>query len=239
MQVNLNLANTNKYNNEIMTGSYRADNVTEAGSFFDAKVSDEYTIKKSLGLSEEQVITRIKQEEKSPVLLNAKNLDILTQQIGAKDFSKFEELGITPEEDELGRVVTVSERIKIELATHCDNYKGDLSNISRSDLEAVYGRSGIAYSMLSELRNMDDNSKAYLLKNNMQPTIENVYKAEHSAVTWSGKALTDAQWEELKPQVVQIAENVGLEADDTLLENGRFLIENGIGIAGAGDLGIN
>lgn len=228
MQVNLNLANTNKYNNEIMTGSYRADNVTEAGSFFDAKVSDEYTIKKSLGLSEEQVITRIKQEEKSPVLLNAKNLDILTQQIGAKDFSKFEELGITPEEDELGRVVTVSERIKIELATHCDNYKGDLSNISRSDLEAVYGRSGIAYSMLSELRNMDDNSKAYLLKNNMQPTIENVYKAEHSAVTWSGKALTDAQWEELKPQVVQIAENVGLEADDTLLENGRFLIENGI-----------
>ena len=40
MQVNLNLANTNKYNNEIMTGSYRADNVTEAGSFFDAKVSD-------------------------------------------------------------------------------------------------------------------------------------------------------------------------------------------------------
>ena len=233
MQVNLNnILPGNKDVNSI----YRNDVQKVSGSYFDASISDEYTIKSANTMPGDKVITRVKQQEKDPVALTQDNLKTFTESIGANEMSKYEELGITPEQDELGKVVTVSERIKIQLATHCENYNGDISNISDEQLKEVYGEAGAnvakaqmqAMEMAKELKNLDDNSKAYLIKNEMAPTIENVYMAEHSGNTSNVNKITDAQWQELKPQVASTVEKVGIQATEEVMNEGRFLIEHGI-----------
>ncbi|MBQ4067977.1 MAG: hypothetical protein IJC76_01875 [Lachnospiraceae bacterium] len=232
MQVNLNnILPGNKVNS-----IYRNDVQKVSGSYFDASISDEYTIKSANTMPDDEVITRVKQQEKEPIALTQENIKTLSENIGANEMSKYEELGITPEQDELGRVVTVAERIKIQLATHCENYKGDLSNISDEQLKEIYGEAGVhmakqqmqAMEMAKELKNLDDNSKTYILKNEMTPSIENVYMAEHSGNASNVNKLTDAQWQELKPQVASTVEKVGIQATEEVMNEGRFLIEHGI-----------
>lgn len=233
MQVNLNnILPGNKNINSI----YRKDIEKASGSYFDASVSDEYTIKSANTIPGDEVITRVKQQEKEPIALTQDNLKAFTENIGANEMSKYEELGITPEQDELGRVVTVSERIKVQLATHCENYKGDLSNISDEQLKEIYGEAGVhmakqqiqAMEMAKELKNLDDNSKAYLLKNEMVPSIENVYMAQHSGNASNVNKLSDVQWNELKSQVATTVEKVGISATEEVMKEGKFLIEHGI-----------
>lgn len=235
MQVNMNNINSN----ENITSAYKPAPNNGAGSIVDVKISDEYTISNAQNLAEDQIITRVKQNESDPMSLTSDNINKLARNIGADDFSKYEELGITPEEDELGRVVTVSDRIKIELATHCENYTGDVSDISASDLENITGSTGNAYvakhqmqtlEMARELKNIDDNTKSYLLKNEMQPTIENVYMAEHSGTSSNVSKLSEDEWNELKPQVEAICEKAGLTVSEEMLDEGRFLIEHGISL---------
>lgn len=233
MQVNLN--NILPGNKDV-SSIYRNDLEKVSGSRFDAMVADEYTIKSADTVPGEEVITRVKQQEKEPVALTQDNLKTLSENIGANEMSKYEELGITPEQDELGKVVTVAERIKIQLATHCENYNGDISNISDEQLKEVYGEAGAnvaraqmqAMEMTKEIKNLDENSKAYLLKNEMAPTIENVYMAEHSGNVSNVNKLTEGEWNELKSQVANTVEKVGIKATDEVMQEGRFLIEYGI-----------
>ena len=235
MQVNLN--NILPGNKDI-SSIYRNDVEKMSGSYFDASIADEYTIKSANTMPDDEVITRVKQQEKEPVALTQENIKTLSENMGVNEMSKYEELGITPEQDELGRVVTVAERIKIQLATHCENYKGDISNISDEQLKEVYGEAGAsvarqqiqAMEMAKELHNIDENSKAYLLKNEMSSTIENVYMAQHSGNVSNVNRITDAQWQELKPQVAATVSKVGIEATDAVMNEGRFLIEHGIPI---------
>lgn len=237
MQINVN---TIMNAGESGTGIYKVNEQQETGSIFDVRVSDEYKIQSAENLTDNPVLTRQGSEEKDPLALAMEQLNQLAESIGISDFDKYEELGLIPEQDELGRVVTVSERIKIELAMYCENYTGDISNISMEMLTQMYGSSGMAYAakqqmrymdMARELSNMDGSTKAYLLKNDMEPTIENVYLAQHSgSVSYNAESLSDSEWEELKPQVKAILEKVGLGQEEELLAEGRFLIEQGIAL---------
>lgn len=69
----------------------------------------------------------------------------------------------------------------------------------------------------------------YVLNNGVTPSIENLYKARYS--NKSNKdivKLSDTEWEELIPQIKEIAYGTELEADSELLEDARWLIENDI-----------
>lgn len=205
----------------------------------EGKAPDEYAITSAQTFADDPVITRQNYVEQKPEALSVEQMNTLAENIGADDFSKYEELGITPEQDELGKVLTVSERIKIELATHCENYTGDVSDISTDLLESMYGSAGGAYAakqqmqyldMARSLKNIDENAKAYLLKNEMEPTVENVYMAQHSGSVSAGSPLSGQQWSQLKPQVEAALKKVGLEPDEAMLSEGRFLIEHGISL---------
>lgn len=227
MQVNLN----NLLNGKENVSSLFENSVHVRTEADNVEVKDEYGILKAENLWDDQMLTRVKTMEQTPMALTQENLKTLNENLKPEDFSKYEELGIIPEQDELGRVVTVSERIKIELAAHCDNYRGDISDISMDDLRRVMGDA--AYSAFQEIRSMErisENAKAYLLGNEMQPTIENVYKAEHSGVPGTVNRLDDATWQELMPQVANILEKRGMEVTAESLSEGRFLIEHGISL---------
>ncbi|MBQ3584714.1 MAG: hypothetical protein IJA27_08370 [Lachnospiraceae bacterium] len=140
------------------------------------------------------------------LLLNEEVLQKLGEVVNADNFSMYEELGLAPDKDDPTSILTVSERIEIELATHCENYK-PTGTISTKDIESLYGESGLAYHVANELTKqgiepdeeqvskvmetvdkvqdiratgINQEASAYLLVNHKSLTVDNVYKAIHS-----------------------------------------------------------
>lgn len=87
------------------------------------------------------------------------------------------------------------------------------------------------------LTNISNETKAYLVRNNMNPTISNVYKATYSSsqvqnykqkvgITDNVKQL----YEELKPQLKQILEEAHIDSSDENLNQCRWLIDEDIAV---------
>ncbi len=204
----------------------------------------------------ENVVAGMQQEEENPVAQVKDSIDDFLSNVTADDMSLMEEMGFAPKSDEPGEIVTVNDRIKIELATHCDNYTV-YGQIDMDMLKEVYGDSPIAYSVAASLKNhnmpvtvqnieqvretleraqslepINVQSQSYLLNNEMSLSVENVYTAEHaeaqSAVDYANTELSDVQWQDLRAQVMQMFEKNGIEPEEKNIENAKYMIENKI-----------
>ncbi|MDF2803184.1 MAG: hypothetical protein K0S61_3087 [Anaerocolumna sp.] len=83
-----------------------------------------------------------------------------------------------------------------------------------------------AWEMAKEAINLSDQASAYIIKNGLRPTIENIYKAKYSATSGEKSEITDKEWINIKDQVKSVLLTAGLEDSESNLENGRWLIEN-------------
>jgi len=74
---------------------------------------------------------------------------------------------------------------------------------------------------------LSDSSEGYLIKNNLAPTVENIYKAFHSGEMRIVE-LDDSDWEKLKENVAGIAEKITDSEPQETFKNIRWLIEREI-----------
>lgn len=179
----------------------------------------------------------------------------LADVVNADNFSMYEELGLAPDKDEPSSLLTVSERIEIQLAAYCEDYT-PVGNISAKDIEALYGNTGLSWHVANELmknnlapdeKNVSEVIKTiekvkgikeigraaseYLLTNNKSITIDNVYMAVHSVSDAGNRTfnrLNDSEWKELSVQAEMMLEKSGLEVNEETLEDARWLIEEKI-----------
>lgn len=204
----------------------------------------------------EKTATVVQQEEENPVKQMKDSIDDFLTNVTADDMSLMEEMGFAPKSEEPEKIVTVNDRIKIELATHCDNYTV-YGQIDMDMLKEVYGDSPVAYSVAASLKNhnmpvteqnieqvqetlkraqslepINVQSQSYLLNNELSLSVENVYTAQHaeaqSAVDYANTELSDEQWQDLRGQVMQMFEKNGIEPDVQNIENAKYMIENKI-----------
>lgn len=115
-----------------------------------------------------------------------------------------------------------------------------------------------AINMAKSLTNISNETKAYLVRNNMKPTVSNVYKATYSSSqvqnykqnvgitdnvkqlyddnqygdkgTESQGKISDELFEELKPQLKQILEEAHIDRSDENLNQCRWLIDEDIAV---------
>ncbi|MDF2871615.1 MAG: hypothetical protein K0R05_3190 [Anaerocolumna sp.] len=73
------------------------------------------------------------------------------------------------------------------------------------------------------VENMSDQAKYYLVKNRMEPTLDNIYKASYSAAHVKETPVNDSQWESIRPQAEKIIEDSGFEVNEQSLSNARWL----------------
>lgn len=183
------------------------------------------------------------------------SLDALFKKLSGADCVKLDEEGYGLNDTEPEKIVTVVERIKIMLATYCEDYQVTGQNIDMDKVEQVAGSAGLANAAADRLSGYDvpvteenlndmeeafdklqntgelsENSKLYLVKNQQEPTIENIYNAQHKSAKQEGerKTLSEADWNELKPQVEKIIARAGLEVDEQNLNNARSFMERDI-----------
>lgn len=185
------------------------------------------------------------------------NLNTIINQITTMNYHEAKETyGLSDDTDVRG-IVTVVEQIQIKLAAADENYR-NTGNLDLSDIKAVTGSTGAAYSLASRLSDYnlpatEDNIKAiedalgklenigdiskeqtkYLVENNLEPTIANVYKAQNSTGMWQEQnTITDASWEQLKPQVEQIITEAFPMTENmpALEDTARWMLENGVAL---------
>ncbi len=73
-------------------------------------------------------------------------------------------------------------------------------------------------------------TSTYLLKNDQQPTVDNVLKAEFAGNTDISQQtdLTDKDIDNLLPQIIEKIEEAGLDPDQTQISNAIFLLKNNV-----------
>ena len=155
------------------------------------------------------------------------NLEAVFAKMDTGIATAMHEDGVDVNNTETDEMVTVVEQIQTRLAMYCDDFV-PTARLDSEDIKASVGQSAAAYKVSAKL---NDSEKAYLVKNEMEPTVENAYLAMHSGNTDKTESkITDAEWEEIKPQVVKILEESGVTTDDTNLLRCRFMIDNRIDI---------
>lgn len=183
------------------------------------------------------------------------NMDSVMSHLSATLYTELQNVGVDVKNEEPQNIVTVEEKIQISLATYCDDFRVTDSSITEEDLKHVCGDNPRAYQiaekmkennlpvteetiseadnacqMASSLKTVDKGTEAYLLKNGMEPSIQNVYKAQHSGSNQKieGIALSDEEWNGLRPQVEKMLTQSGLEENSTNLDNAKWIIEQKI-----------
>ncbi|MBR4781162.1 MAG: hypothetical protein IK014_07385 [Lachnospiraceae bacterium] len=71
---------------------------------------------------------------------------------------------------------------------------------------------------------LTDSSESYLIRNNLMPTIENIYKAVHSG-EMRQMPIDDTSWESLKEKALEIVKEAGADSDKGL-ESAKWLVEH-------------
>lgn len=179
------------------------------------------------------------------------NMKAICNKMDTGELVAIDEDGVDVNDTDTDRIVTVGEQIRIKLAAAGNErmYTGD---IDAADLKNVLGESNTvlaakvlekynfpvtednideickAIDKVNELEVPDMQAKSYLMNNDLLPTADNLYKAEHVSGGNQGNVpLTNAEWDEIKPQIEGMLEKAGIEVNRENLKEVRALIENG------------
>lgn len=93
-----------------------------------------------------------------------------------------EEQGISAKDEDVDTMVTVVEKIQLQIAKS-GKTQNSMLNLSADQIKSVVGDGAMAYSMAAQLKEITKEETAYLINNNMEPTIGNIYQAQSSTLT--------------------------------------------------------
>ncbi len=85
-----------------------------------------------------------------------------------------------------------------------------------------------AIEMATAAMPVSDKAKTYLIKNNQDPTIENIYKASYSGKYSKSKEISEETWNGLIDQVKEILSNSGFEINKENLESAKWLLNQNL-----------
>lgn len=141
--------------------------------------------------------------------------------------------GDTLSKEELEQI-TGSSAVAMELATQIAQQfaAADLPLTEENMQDALQ-----AYEQAATLGGLSEQALSYLIGNHLTPTIAHLYKAEYSYAEGTGAAasvtagaqkaqtLSDADFAQLRDQIVHVIEEAGLAVDEASLADSRWLIE--------------
>ena len=187
---------------------------------------------------------------------NRKNqMVVVTNTASPEDLQKMEEEGFSAMDTDSHTIMTVTDKIKVALAKAGVDVSEIGGTITKEQLEAVTGNSALANEIMSALQGanlpvskenvaesvvaletaekiqpLTEGSKAYLLKNAYEPTIQNLYMAMFSGME-TGKANEPAiDFSALENQMEQIIKDAGLPVNKQTIGECCWLVERGISL---------
>lgn len=196
---------------------------------------------------------------------------VMSNSMSNEDYQKMTEEGYKPGSIDVETVVTVVDQIKAKMAQAGVKIDGYNDSLSAEDLSRITGNIGLgneiaknlrendlpvteenvracqqAYEKAAELKGLGEGAVKYMIENEMEPTIDNLYRAEYVGATdasrqaqgyyaddvsgyYAKKApLTDEELEKLRPQIERVLQEAGLEGSQKAYQEAEWLLQEGI-----------
>ena len=175
---------------------------------------------------------------------------VLSNTTSEEDYAKMQEEGFSLDSTDSHTIITVTDKIKMQLAKAGKEVFGD--DLDAEQLEVMTGSAAhasqleqafkeadlpatdenIAMSMeafeqLQMLQPMTDGAIKYMLDNQLQPTIENLYMAQFSgSAGYIGQTVEDM--EQLSGQIQNMLSSMGLPVNENTMADCQWLIQNDV-----------
>ena len=215
------------------------------------------------------------------VALQRDFMTIMSNSMSASDFQKMKEEGYDISSMEPEQAVTILDKIKIVLAQSGTHIQGYNDNLSVEQITEITGNSGYAETIAKELAYADapvteenikqidevvdqaltmeepgEGSKAYMISNGLEPSLGNLYKAQHSSnhagrqnrrtgyatnaynkqgtdvASMRKTTVSEADYQQLEKEIKKRIEADGLEVNQDTLSCGKWLLEKGLPVTG-------
>lgn len=230
---------------------YSADKADKTGNGKSFNVKDATYIKPE---SEEKKTAMDAVEENAALdaAERQEQMVVLSNTTSEEDYARMQEDGFPLQDTASGTIVTVIDKIKAQLAKAGVDVSAFGDDLTLEQLEALAGNPELALQLAQALKQADlpcteDNIRdaleavkqvgalerptesaiRYLLENDLKPTIENLYKAEHSGnYRMDNKCYIDIT--PFVEQVKKIISQAGLEVNNQTLAESQWMLENAI-----------
>lgn len=201
--------------------------------------------------------------------LQSQYLTVMSNSVSEEDFANLTEEGFKPCDTDVETAVTVVDEIKAALAEAgivVDGYNDDLdpevlkeitgSEARAQEITRAFHQNDIpvteenvrdvmqAIEKSRELTEPADGTVIYMVRQGMEPTVDDLYLAQHSTGADGGpqsygyydqngsgyyaKRAEDYDWDALQEQIERVIREAGLKEDKESTDQARFLIEEGI-----------
>lgn len=202
------------------------------------------------------------------VTLEGNAMAIMSNTMSSEDFAKLKEDGFSPADMTVEETVTSLDKIKATLAMSGVNIPGYTDDLPKEVIEKIAGSKGYAEAIESALRENampatrenvsdiadvlklseaveapSDNAKAYMIENELDPTVNNLYMSNHSATVtgnntkagfyrdstgYVGMNSKDTDIEELRPQIENILTESDIEVNEKTVNDAKWLIRKDV-----------
>lgn len=180
---------------------------------------------------------------------------VLSHTTSAEDYEKMQEEGFSLDATNGNTIVTVTDKIKMQIA----KAGGDIScfgdDLSTAEIEAMTGNAALASQLEAALKEADlpvteENIKScmeayyladtlgslseggikYMLDNELKPTVENFYKAAYSGSANYTAPTMESNFFGMKKQIENIIKEAGFPVNEQTLEDSSWLLLNDIAL---------
>lgn len=193
---------------------------------------------------------------------------VMSNTMSDEDLAKLQEEGYHPGSTEIGTVVTILDEIKAALVKGGKSIAGYTDDLDVETLAEITGSTAMAEEIVKQFASYDipvtkenvedvlqmcataaklsqpgEGTVKYMVQNHMEPTVDNVYKAQYSAAAdaskqgrgyyqddagYYAKKAEEYNWQQLRPQMEKVIENAGLEISEETLADAKWLLEKGM-----------
>ena len=175
---------------------------------------------------------------------------VLAGTTSEEDYRKMQEDGFSLDSTTGNTIVTVTDKIKAQLAKAGVDISCFGDELSMEQLQAITGNIGLAMQLAESMQQadlpvsedsvsdamdaleqaqgiqkLDDGAIKYLLDNELDPTIENLYTAEFCGGYQASQTLDVSSF---KDQIEKVITGAGLEVNETTMADSKWLLENEI-----------
>ena len=214
---------------------------------------DMATYRNPLKEDEDTVVEELQKKDDLTADDRKNEMAVLSNTVSADDLQQMQKEGFSVNNTDSHTVVTVTDKIKAELAKAGVDISAYGDGLTKEQLENITGSAAVATQIEAVLKandlpatnaNVSETVEAlaqaasiteisgdmmsYLLKNNLEPSIQNVYKAQYSSANDSQLSGGEIDLSELEPQIMQIIEAAGLEVNESTLSDAKWLLKEQI-----------
>ena len=229
-----------------MQETYR---MTEGGSFYMPNA----VYQKPDAKEEESIVDQLDTQMDMSASNRKNQMVVVSNTASSADLEEMSKDGFNCMDADSHTIVTVTDKIKAVLAKAGVDISSYGDDLSKAELEELTGNPAVAaqieaslkqadlpttdsnikegvkaYQAAEEMLPLSDAAKEYLLKNEWEPSIQNIYLASHSGVTTKNNQ--DINFTALEKQMEQIIKSAGLTVSEESKANCQWLIQKNIGL---------